>query len=89
MKGDLMKILDGRVEDLLKPAPHYAEVAMACRAMGMDIANDDYERIDTLLESNSVWATSYTKDASNSIDLLAAGYLPLPVGARYEESLAN
>ena len=66
-------IANGRVEDTFKPASHYAEIAAACRAMGMDIANDDYEKIDTLLESNSVWAT-LASDAST--DLLVAGYLP-------------
>ena len=68
-----LTIVNGRVEDTLKPAAHYGEIAAACRAMGMDIANDDYEKIDTLLESNSVWAT-LASDAST--DLLVAGYLP-------------
>jgi hypothetical protein len=80
-----IQILDGRVEDVFKPASHYAEIAVACRAMGMDIANDDYEKIDTLLESNSVWTTLAT-DAEPS-DLLVAGYLPH--GATYKESVAN
>lgn len=79
-----MTLLDGRVTDTFKPAPHYAEVAVACRAMGMDIANDDYEKIDTLLESNSVWAT-LPSDAPT--DLLLAGYSPH--GATYRQALAN
>ena len=68
-----LTIVNGRVEDTFKPASYYADIAAACRAMGLDIANDDYEKIDTLLESNSVWATLA---ADNSTDLLLAGYLP-------------
>lgn len=79
-----MTLIDGRVADTFKPAPHYAEVAVACRTMGMDIANDDYEKIDTLLESNSVWAT-LPSDAPT--DLLLAGYSPH--GATYRQALAN
>jgi hypothetical protein len=70
---------------MVKPAPYYAEIAVACRAMGMDIANDDYEKIDTLRESNSVW-TTLASDAS-SADFLVAGYLPH--GATHEEALMN
>jgi hypothetical protein len=69
-----LTIVNGRVEDTFKPSPHYAEIAVACRAMGMDVANDDYERIDTLLESNSVWAT-LGKDTAPD-DFLVAGYCP-------------
>jgi hypothetical protein len=78
IKGGTMKLtyVTGRVEDVVKPSPRYAEVAMACSEMGMDIANDDYERIDTLLESNSMWTTTPAKDASGSIDFLVEGYLP-------------
>jgi len=47
-------IVNGGVKDVFRPASHDAEIAVACRAMGMDVANDDYEKIDTLLESNSV-----------------------------------
>jgi hypothetical protein len=68
-----LTIVNGRVEDTFKPAPHYLEIAVACRAMGMDISNDDYEKIDTLLESNSVWATLAS---DTSTDLLLAGHLP-------------
>lgn len=74
---------------MVKPAPYYAEIAVACRAMGMDIANDDYEKIDSLRESNSVWLTTPSNDASSSIDFLVAGYLPHDDGAAYRESLAN
>jgi hypothetical protein len=49
-KEEVMKIIDGRVEDVVKPSPRYAEAAAACREMDMDIADDDYERIDSLLE---------------------------------------
>jgi len=80
-------ICDGPAENLVKPATYYAEIALACRAMGMDIANDDYEKIDTLRESNSVWA-ALASDASGSIDFLVAGYLPND-GATYKEALAN
>ena len=79
-------ICDGPTENVIKPAAHYAEIATASRAMGMDIANDDYEEIDTLRESNSVWMTTLANDASSPIDLLVAGYLPR--GA-YTESLLN
>jgi hypothetical protein len=66
-------IISGRAEDMFKPAAHYAEIAAACRAMGMDISNDDYEQIDALLESNSVWATV---PSDPEMDLLVAGYPP-------------
>lgn len=77
--------VDGRVGDVVKPAARYADIAVACRAMGMDIANDDYEKIDTLLESNSMW-TTLANDAG-STDFLVAGYLPH--GATHKEALAN
>jgi hypothetical protein len=79
-----MTIVDGRVEDTFKPASHYAEVAVACRSMGMDIANQDYEKIETLLESDSV-RTTPPSDAPT--DLLLAGYLPH--GATYRPALAT
>jgi hypothetical protein len=85
IKGGIMKIFEGRVEDTFKPAPHYAEIAVACRAMDMNIANDDYEKIDTLLESNSVW-TRLASDAG-STDFLVDGFLPH--GATYNGPLAN
>ena len=78
-----LTIVNGRVEDTLKPASHYAEIAATCRTMGMDIADDDYETIDTLLETNSVWATLPT---DTSPDLLIAGYLP---SAASRHALAN
>jgi hypothetical protein len=68
-----LTIVNGRVEDTFKPASHYAEIAVACRAIGMYIADDDYEKIDTFLESNSVWA-NLAKDKT-STDFLVAGYL--------------
>jgi hypothetical protein len=81
-----LTIIDGRVEDTFKPASRYAEIAVACRAMGIDIANDDYEKIDAMLESNSVWAT-LEKDTAPD-DFLVAGYLPN--GATYHrEALVN
>jgi hypothetical protein len=82
-----MKIVyvTGQAEDVVKPSPRYADVAMACRAIGMDIANDDYEQIDTLLESNSMWTTALANHAGISIDFLVAGYLP----HAYKEALAN
>jgi hypothetical protein len=79
-------ICDGPTENVIKPAAHYAEIAAASRAMGMDIANDDYEEIDTLRESNSVWMTTPANDAGGHIDLLVAGYLP---HSAYRESLVN
>jgi len=79
-------IVNGRVEDTVKPAAHYAEIAAACRAVGMDIANDDYEKIDAIFENNSVWAT-LAKDTETA-DFLVAGYLPN--GATYvREALVN
>ena len=79
-------IVSGRVEDTFKPAARYAEIARACRAMGMGIRDDDYEKIDTLLESNSVWA-ALAKDTAPA-DFLVAGYLP--DDATYNgEALAN
>jgi hypothetical protein len=81
-----MTIVNGRVEDLVRPAGHYADIAVACRAMGVDIANDDYEKIDTLLESNSVWAT--LAEDTTPTDFLVAGYLPNSATYR-KEALAN
>jgi len=78
-----LTIVNERVEDTFKPASRYAEIAVACRAMGMDIADGDYEKIDTLLETNSVWATP----SNTSTDLLVAGYLPH--SATYKQALAN
>jgi hypothetical protein len=69
-----LTIANGRVEDTFKPSPRYAEIAAACRAIGIDIADDDYERIDTLLESNLMWVTP-AKDTAPD-DFLVAGYLP-------------
>ena len=83
-----LTICDGPTENVIKPARHYADIAAACRAMGMDIADDDYETIDTLRESNSMWTTTPANDASSPIDFLVAGYLPHAGGA-YRESLAN
>jgi hypothetical protein len=78
-------IINGRAEDRFKPAPHYAEVAAACRAMGMDISNDDYEQIDAMLESNSMWAALPNDPAD---DLLVAGYTPHS-GMLSQAALAN
>jgi len=55
----------GRVEDAVTPSPRYAEQAAACRAIGMNIADDDYERIDTLHESNSVWTATLSNSLAN------------------------
>jgi hypothetical protein len=79
-----MRIILGSA-DVIKPSPRYAEIAQACRAMGMDVADNDYERIDTLVESNSIWTTAARTD--NSIDFLVAGYLPH--SASYNGSIAN
>jgi hypothetical protein len=81
-----LTIIDGRVEDTFKPAPRYAEIVVTCRAMGMDIANDDYEKIDAMLESNSIWTCAARDTAPD--DFLVAGYLPN--GAAYHrEALVN
>lgn len=82
-----MKFIYGREEDFPKPSPRYAEIGAACRAMGMDIADDDYERVDNLVDSNSMWTTA-ANDADSSIDFLVAGYLPHD-RATYKESIAN
>ena len=55
----------GRGEDVVKPSPRYAEVAAVCRAIGMDIADNDYERIDSLPESNSVWTATLSSALAN------------------------
>jgi len=60
-----MKLISGRVEDVVKPSPRYAKVAAACRERGMDIADDDYERIDSLPESNSVWMAILSTSLAN------------------------
>jgi hypothetical protein len=62
-----MQILDvtERAEDVMKPSPRYAEVAATCRAMGLNIADNDYERIDDLPESNSVWTAALSSALAN------------------------
>jgi hypothetical protein len=69
-----LTIANGRVEDIFKPSPRCAEIAVACRAIGVDIADEDYERIDALLESNLMLVTP-SKDTAPD-DFLVAGYLP-------------
>ena len=79
MKGELMTftIIDGPAEGTFKPAPYYAEVAMACRAVGMDIRDDDYDRIEALLEMNARRATTVQSlDWFDPAAALVAGYLP-------------
>jgi hypothetical protein len=41
--------VDGKAEDMVPPAPRYAEIAAACRMMGMRIEDNDYAKIDLLL----------------------------------------
>ena len=36
----VLTVLDRRVEDAFKPAQHYAEIAAACRQMGLDISDN-------------------------------------------------
>ena len=43
-----------RYAELPQPAPYYAEFATTCRAMGVNIANDDYEKIDDIVAGNSL-----------------------------------
>jgi hypothetical protein len=47
-----MKI-DGKAEEMVKPAPRYAEIAAACRLMGMRIEDNEYERMDLLLNAQN------------------------------------
>ena len=77
-------IVDGCAEDTFRPAGRYAEIAQASRAMGLKIADDDYEKIDAMLESNSTW-TVFPRDTA--ADLLVAGYSPSD--AMYTQAIAN
>jgi hypothetical protein len=52
------------------PAQYYSEIAAASRAMGMDIKDDDYDKINALLDSKC-------EDADDA-DLLVDGFLPMP-----------
>jgi hypothetical protein len=58
-------IVDGCAERIVKPAGRYAEIAAASRAMGFNIEDHDYEKIDALLEG-----------PSDPSDTLINGYLP-------------
>jgi len=60
----LSDLTDG-LADGFKPSPRYAATAVVCRAMGMNIADDDYERIDSLPESNSVWTATLSSALAN------------------------
>lgn len=33
-----------------EPSPKYAEIAKAARESGMDVADDDFEKIDAMIE---------------------------------------
>jgi hypothetical protein len=48
-----MKMFKGPTQNLFKPHPRYAEAAKAARALGMDVADDDYEKIDAMVENES------------------------------------
>jgi len=84
--GTIMKTLSGPVSQLPKPLSCYAEIAAASRAMGLDIADTDYERIDALLEgSGSPKTTLESHQFANPGDALVAGFLP----REYEAPLEN
>ena len=44
----MILIIKNPKDNPFKPHPRYAETARACRAMGMNIADDDYEKIDAM-----------------------------------------
>jgi hypothetical protein len=48
-----MKLYTPKDGSLPQPADYDAEVAAAARACGIDIHDDDFERIDDLIECNS------------------------------------
>jgi hypothetical protein len=84
--GTIMKTFSGPISHMSRPLPYYAEIAAASRAMGLDIKDTDYERIDALLEgSGSPKTTLESHRFANPADALVAGFLP----REYEEPLAN
>jgi hypothetical protein len=45
-----MKRFQGNSNCTLEPLPYYAEIAAACRAMGLHIKDTDYEMVEALLK---------------------------------------
>jgi hypothetical protein len=81
-----MKKLQGPIGRVPWPLSYYAEIAAASRAMGLDIKDTDYERIDALLQgSGSPKTTLESHQFADPGDALVAGFLP----REYEEPLAN
>jgi hypothetical protein len=81
-----MKRLQGRLSRPPEPLPYYAEIAAACRAMGLHIKDTDYEMIEALLEGpGSPKTTLESHQFADPGDALVAGFLPIA----YEEQLVN
>jgi|HubBroStandDraft_6_1064221.scaffolds.fasta_scaffold55641_3 hypothetical protein len=81
-----MKRLQGCLSRTPEPLPYYAEIAAACRAMGLHIKDTDYELIEALLEGpGSPKTTLESHQFADPGDALVAGFLPIA----YEEQLVN
>jgi len=81
-----MKRLQGRLSRRPEPLPYYAEIAAACRAMGLHIKDTDYEMIEALLEGpGSPKTTLESHQFADPGDALVAGFLPIA----YKEQLVN
>jgi len=44
-----MTLFSSQNHPVPEPSPRYREIAEACRAMGMNVKDDDYEFIDDVL----------------------------------------
>jgi hypothetical protein len=54
-----------------KPSPRYAQMAAAIRAMGVSIKDDDYEKIDALLEKHRRTEASKEADPTDLLVITA------------------
>jgi hypothetical protein len=81
-----MKRLQGRSSCTPEPLPYYAEIAAACRGIGLHIKDTDYEMIEALLEGpGSPKTTLESHHFADPGDALVAGFLPIA----YKEQLVN
>ncbi len=81
-----MKRLRGPSSRTLEPLPYYAEIAAACREMGLHIKDTDQEMIEALLEGpGSPKTTLESHQFADPGEALVAGFLPIA----YEEQMMN
>jgi hypothetical protein len=61
-------------DSMPKPHPRYAQIALAFRAAGVNVKDDDFEQIDSLIELEQNRTRRESKSV-DSIDLLVANAL--------------